>query len=62
MLGMNITVAFDTSILTPVAVVTKEPTTSILLWSPAAKFMNELQKKIMNLSLLDLLDSKENGA
>ena len=31
MLGMKITVNFDTSILTPVAVVTKEPKTSVLL-------------------------------
>ena len=44
MLGMNITVNFDTSILTPVAVVTKEPKTSALLCSPAANFMTELQK------------------
>lgn len=62
MLGMKITVNFDTSILTPVAVVTKEPKTSVLLWSPAAKFMTELQKKIMIPNLLDLLDSKEKGA
>ena len=62
MLGMKITVTFDTYILTPVAVVTKEPKTSLLLWSPAAKFMNELKKKVMNPNLLDLLDSKEKEA
>ena len=45
-LGMKITVSFDTSILTPVSVVTKEPKTSVLLCSPAAKFMTELQKKL----------------
>ena len=45
MLGMKIPVNFDTSILTPVAVVNKEPNTSVQLWSPAAKFMTELQKK-----------------
>ena len=39
---MKITVNFDTFILTPVIVVTKEPKTSVLLYSPAAK----LQKKI----------------
>ena len=62
MLGMKITVTFDTSILTPVAVVTKEPTTSILLCSPTAKFMTDLQKKVMNPSLLGIFDSKEKGA
>ena len=41
---MKITVNFDTSILTPVAVVTKEPKTSVLLCSPEAKFMTELQE------------------
>ena len=59
MLGMKITVTFDNSILTPVAAVTKEPTTIILLWSPAAKFMTKLQKKVINARLLDLLDSKK---
>ena len=43
---MKITVDFDTFILTPVTVVTKEPKTSVLLWSPAAKFTTEMQKKI----------------
>ena len=41
---MKIIVNFDTYILTPVAVETKEPKTSVLLCSPAAKFMTELQK------------------
>ena len=62
MLGMKITVNFDTSILTPVAVVTKEPKTIVLLWYPAAKFMTELQNEVMIPNLLDLLDSKEKGA
>ena len=62
MLGMKSTVTFDTSILSPFTVSIEEPTTSILLWSAAAKFMTEWQKKVMNLSLLYLLDSKEKGA
>ena len=41
---MKITVNFDTFILTPVTVVTKEPKTSVLLCSPEAKFMTELQE------------------
>ena len=61
-LGMKIIVNLDTYILTPVEVVTKEPKTRVLLWSPVAKYVTELQKKIMILNLLDLLDSKEKGA
>ena len=53
---MKITVNFNTSILTPVVVETNEPKTSVLLCSPGAKVMTDLQKKIMNLNLLDLLD------
>ena len=37
---------FDSFILTPVTDVTKEPKASVLLCSPAAKFMTELQKKL----------------
>ena len=56
---MKIKATFDTSILTPVAVVTKEPTTAVI---PCAKFMTEFQKKGMSPSLLDLSDSKEKKA
>ena len=59
---MNITVNGDTYILTTVAVVTKEPKTSVVVTSPVAKFMTELQKKIMNSIFLELLGSKEIGA
>ena len=45
MLGMKITVNLVTFILTLVAVATKEPKTSVLLCSPAAKFMTELKEK-----------------
>ena len=61
MLGINITVNFDTYILTPVAVVNKEPKTSVVVTSPVAKFMTEFQKTIMNSIFLDLLGSKEIG-
>ena len=45
MLGIKITVNYDTSILIPVAVVTEEPTTGELLWSPPAELMKELERK-----------------
>ena len=46
MLVMKITVNFYTSILSLVSVVTKETKNSVLLWSPATKFMPEMQKKL----------------
>ena len=44
---MKITVNFDSFSLPPVTDVMKEPKTSVLPCSPAAKFMTELQQKIM---------------
>ena len=58
---MKITVSFDTSILIPVSVVTKEPKTSVLLSSPAAKFMTESQKNTDS-KPLDILDSEDKDA
>ena len=46
------------SMKSTVAVNTKEPTTSVLLCSPAAKFMTESQKN-NDSNLSDLLDSED---
>ena len=62
MLGMKITVNFDISILTPVAVVTKEPKRQCTALIPCGQIPDWIAEKVMIPHLLDLLDSKEIGS
>ena len=62
MFGMKITVNFYTYILTPVAVLTKEPKKHCTAVIPCGQIHDWIAEKIMNPNLLELLDSKEKGA